>query len=169
MRRHRGFSLIEVLVTLVVISAGLLAYVAMQRGIFREASLSAGRVAASELALSKIEDLRSFEALYTAQATTGQFAYQSIAANAGGTLASGNVTVDNIAFTRVWAVTNYWYWAANDIPHDTAPTGNPSALPNFKLVTVTISWSDQNGDPRNVTLPSIIAAIDPRRLGSMFN
>src|SRR5438128_2061699 len=129
MRTQRGFSLFEVLITLLVISGGLLAYVAMQRGVYREANLSSGRVAATELALAKIEDLRSFTQLYTG----GAFAYQDIAANAGGSLAVANgtvafpsVTVDNIAFNRSWTVTNYWYWAVNDVVRTTAPVGAPT-------------------------------------------
>ena len=170
MNRQRGFSLFEVLVTLLVITGGLLAYVAMQRGVFREANLSSGRVAATELALAKMEDLRSFTQLYT---TAGQFAYQDIAANAGGSLALANgslafpsVTVDNIAFNRSWAVTNYWYTAVNSAPTTTAPAGNPQ--PSFRLVTVTITWTDQNNVGQTLALPGIIAGVEPQLQGTQF-
>lgn len=163
MKRAAGISLIEVMITLVVISSGLLAYVAMQRGIYREASLSAGRVAATELALAKLEDLRGFTALYT---TAGQFAFQDIAANAGGSLAGGSVTVDNIAFNRSWSVADSWYTAVNSAATLTAPAGNP--LPGFKLVTVTLTWTDQNGASQSLSLPSAIAAVNPPAIGTMF-
>ena len=165
MKRSSGVSLVEVLVTIVVISAGLLAYVSMQRGIYREATLSTGRMAATELALSKLEDLRGFTVLYT---TTGQKAFQDIAANAGGSIASGNVTVDNTTFNRTWAVADYWYAAGvyNAAATTTSPAGSP--MPSFKLVTMTVTWTDQNGAAQTLTLPSIIAATDPHLVGTMF-
>ena len=163
MRRASGVTLVEVLITLVVISAGLLAYVSMQRGIYREGSLSNGRVAATELALAKLEDLRGFTLLYTA---AGSFAYQDIAANAGGSIATGSVTVGNVAFSRAWTVTNYWYTGANSATATTAPTGSP--LPSFKLVTVNVTWTDQTGASQSLALPGIIAAADPSFAGTIF-
>lgn len=163
MRMQKGVGLIEVLITLVVVSAGLLAYVAMQRGVFREANLSSGRVAATELAMAKLEDLRSFTTLTTA---TGSFAYQDIATNTGGSLANGTVSVDNISFTRSWTSTNYWYTATNSAATASAPTGNP--LPSYKLIVVTISWQDQNGASQSLDLPGVIAALDPSRAGTIF-
>lgn len=158
-----GFGLIEVLITVLVISAGLLAYVSLQRSVFREANLASAQVAATELALSKLEDLRGFSALNT---TTGQFAYQDIAANAGGGLASGTVVLENLTLSRSWTVTNYWYTDVNLAPVTAAPAGNP--LPSFKLVTVTIAWTDHNGSAQTLSLPSIIAATDPRLAATVF-
>lgn len=162
-RRSTGYSLIEVLVTMVVIAGGLLAHVGLQRIVFREANLSSGRVAATELALNKLEDLRAYTALY---ATTGQFAYQDIANNAGGSLASGTVAVDTIAFNRSWTVADRWYAGPNSAATATAPAGNP--LPSYKLVTVTVAWTDQNGAAQSVVLPSLIAANEPARAVTMF-
>jgi type IV pilus assembly protein PilV len=164
MRARNGFTLIEVLITLLVITSGLLAYVAMQRGVFREANLSTGRVAATELAMAKLEDLRSFTALKT---TTGLFAYQDIASNVGGSLPSGTVVVDNISFNRSWTASNYWYPGSNSAAVTTAPTGNP--LPSYKLVTVTITWIDQNGESPSLALTGIVAAMDPARVSTIFN
>lgn len=161
--KQGGFGLIEVLITVLVITGGLLAYMALQRGVFREANLASGRVAATELALSKLEDLRGFTALNT---TTGQFAYQDIAANVGGTLAAGAVAVDNITLNRSWTMTNYWYVGVNAAPTTGVPAGNP--LPSFKLVTVTIAWTDHNGSAQTLSLPSIIAATDPRLAATVF-
>jgi len=176
--RSHGVSLIEILITLVVISAGLLAYVAMQRGIYREANLSSGRIAATEIALAKIEDLRSYTSLYT---TSGAFAFQDIAANAGGALSggslvlpSGTLTVDNIIFTRSWAATNYWISGVNSAGVTTTPPGSP--IPTYKLVTVTVTWTEQAGATRlneaastqTLEVSSIVAGIDPRFIGTIF-
>jgi len=181
--RSAGLSLIEVLITLVVISAGLLAYVHMQRGIYREANLSGGRTAATELALAKIEDLRSFTSLYT---TSGAFAFQDIDGNAGGRLSggslvmpSGNVTVDNITFNRTWTSQKYWITGINSPGTTTAPAGNPIAT--YKLVTVTITWTEQGGairkdntaasltNAQQLQLSSIVAGYDPKLVPAIFH
>jgi Tfp pilus assembly protein PilV len=164
-RRHRGASLLEVLVTFVVISAGLLSYVAAQRGIFHEASLSTGRITATELALAKLEDLRSYTALPTTAGVA--FAFQQITSGAGGVQPSGDVTINATTFHRSWTVVDHWYTTPNAATTTTAPAGNP--LPSFKLVTVTIAWTDQSGNANSLALPSIIAASEPRRAGTVFN
>jgi hypothetical protein len=177
--RSAGVGLIEILITLVVISAGLLAYVAMQRGIYREANLSSGRIAATEIALAKIEDLRSYTLLYTG--ASGTFAFQDIADNAGGRLSggslvlpSGSVTVDNIAFSRTWTVRNFWISGVNTGGTESTPPGNP--IPTYKLVKVTVTWTEQAGANRpneaastqTLELSSIVAGIDPRFTGTIF-
>lgn len=179
-RRHRGVGMIEILITLVVISAGLLAYVGMQRGIYREANISTGRVVATELATAKLEDLRGFTSLYSSGT---EFAFQDIAANAGGAksggsliLPSGDVTVDNMTLNRSWSVTNYWYTAGNLAATGSTPTGSP--IPSFKIVDVLITWTEQSGaskpgtganpDLQTLHLSTIIAGIDPKLVGTIF-
>lgn len=179
MKRNRGVGLIEILITLLVISAGLLAYVSMQRSIYREATLSSGRAAATELALAKLEDLRSFTALYS---SSGVFDFQDIGNNAGGTLSggslvqpSGTVTVDNIIFTRSWTAVDYWISGTNTAGSTTTPAGSP--IPTYKLVEVVVSWTEQNAatqttvattTSKDVTLRSIIAGVDPRFTATIF-
>ncbi len=163
---QRGFGMVEVLITLVVIAIGVLAHVSLQRTAFRESSISRNLVAAAELAERKIEDLRSYTRLNTA---TGQSAYQDIATNAGGGVTSGNVTVRNTTYTLNWTVTNYWYAGANSAAVTTAPSGSPAPLPSFKRVTVTVSWTDQLGAARNFNLYTVIAAVDPAEAGHVYN
>ncbi len=178
MKSQRGVGLIEIMITLVVISAGLLAYVGMQRGIYREANLSTGRVVATELAMAKLEDLRGFTSLYT---SGSEFAFQDIAANAGGAksggsliLPSGNVTVDNLTLNRTWSVNNYWYTAGNSVAQTSTPSGSP--IPSFKIVEVVITWTEQSGasQPSSGTsnqelhLSTIIAGIEPKLVGTIF-
>lgn len=162
-RRQRGVGMIEVLITLVVIAFGVLAHVNFQRFSFREANLSSGRTAATEVALDKLEDLRAYSTLKT---TTGQFAFQDIANNVGGALAAGSVTVDNTTYTRNWAVVNYWYTNPNSAATTTAPTGNP--LPSFKRVIVTIAWTDLIGTAQTLNLETYIAGTDLARIPRMY-
>lgn len=161
--RQRGFSLIEVMVTLVVISIGVLGHVSFQRLVFRDTGESGMRNVASELAAEKLEDLRGFSRLDT---KAGSFAYQDIANNAGGSLATGTVSVGNTQFTRSWTTTNYYYSTDLSAPTTTVPTGSP--LPDFKAVTVTISWTDVSGDAQSLSVVTHIAGVDPSAAGRIF-
>ncbi|MGB0956719.1 MAG: type IV pilus modification PilV family protein [Panacagrimonas sp.] len=163
LRPQGGFGLIEVLVTLLIVTGGLLAYVGLQRGVFREANLASGRVAATETAMSKLEDLRSFTALQT---TVGEFAFEDIADDVGGAIAAGTATIDNVELTTGWTVTDYWYTGVNAAPTDTAPAGDP--MPSFKQVVITVSWTDQNAQAQTLSLRSNIAGIDPQLTGTLF-
>mgnify|MGYP001557452415 CR=1 FL=1 len=163
-RFQSGFSLIEILITLVVVTLGVMAHVTFQHVTLHEAGLSTSRAKAAELALEKIEDLRAFGCLNTGGCS---FAFQDIATNLGGTLNAGTLvlpanaafTVDNSTYTRTWTVTSYWYTATNSAPVTTAPTGAP--LPSLIGVTVTISWTDTNGNPQALSLSTLIAGADP--------
>ncbi len=190
-RPQRGFSLIEILITLAVISFGIVAHLMFQRITFHEAGLATNRARAAEEAEKKIEDLRTFGCLKTAACS---FAFQDIATNAGGTLnASGHLIqpsatafkVDNTSFTRSWVVTDYWYTATNSAatttappatpaplpkekdygyhwyPPTTAPPATPTPLPSLKQVTVSVNWTDSNGNAQVLKLSSEIAGADP--------
>lgn len=154
--RQRGYSLIEVLVTMAVISVGVLGHVSFQRLVYRDTGLAGTRNVAAELAAEKLEDLRGFSTLYTAP---GSFAFQDIGANSGGGLASGNVTVGNTQFTRSWTVTDYYYSTELAAPTTSTPPGSP--LSDFKSVTVTIGWSDFTGEVQSLTVTTHIAGVNP--------
>ena len=158
--------MVEVLITLLVIAVGVLAHVSLQRTAFRESGLSRNLVAAAELGERKIEDLRNYTRLTT---TSGQPAFQDIATNTGGGMPSGSVAVRNTTYTLNWSVTNYWYTGTSNAPVTTAPSGSPPPLPSFKRVTVTVSWTDQEGVARNFNLYTIIAAVDPADAGHVYN
>ena len=148
--------MVEVLITLVVISIGVLGHVSFQKLVYRDTGLAAARNVAAEIASAKLEDLRGFWVLET---EVGSFAFQDIANNAGGSLATGSVTVGNTVFTRSWTVTDYYYDAALSAPTTTVPAGSP--LPDFKAVTVTVGWIDTSGDAQSLSVTTHIAAVDP--------
>jgi Tfp pilus assembly protein PilV len=50
-------------------------------------------------------------------------------------------TVDNVAFTRSWTTTEY-------------------ASPNYKIIKVTVSWTDAQGNTQSINLASIIAEVN---------
>ncbi len=154
--RQQGFSLVEVMVTMAVISIGILGHVSFQKVVYRDTGLAGMRNVANELAAEKMEDLRGYSVLET---TTGKFAFQDIGTNAGGSLANGTVTVGITNMTRSWTVTNYYYTSDLSPPTTTVPTGSP--LPDFKAVTVTIGWQDTTGVAQTLSVTTHIARVDP--------
>ena len=162
-RRQSGAGLLEVLIVMLVISIGLLTHIRFQKFAYRETGLSLAQMVAAELAVEKIDDLRSFPVLTT---TTGQRAYQDIADNAGGALPAGSVTVDNQSFNRSWSVTDWYYATPGAAPTTTVPAGSP--LPDLKRVTITLSWLDLNNEVQTYSLSSLIAGIDPRSSAGLY-
>lgn len=162
---QRGFGLIEILITLVVIAFGIMAHLTFQRVTFHEAGLAVSRAKAAEAVQEKLEDLISFGCLKTGDCA---FAYQDIANDAGGNIdgssqlilpADTAFTIDNTSYTRHWTVTNYWYTATNGAPTTITPADAP--LPDLKAITVKITWTDTNGDEQSLNLSTIIAGANP--------
>jgi len=140
---YNGFTLIEVMIALVVLSLGLLALGKFQGVLLKSTSDSVARTEAVALAEEKIEDLRSFTMInapvaYPSWAASNpEMAYGYIATNAGGRLvsvtdfslqsvASGSGSVN---FNRTWTVT------------DVVINGEQA-----KQILVTIAWQDQDGN-----------------------
>lgn len=153
---QQGFSLVEVLITLVVISIGVLGHVSFQKLVYRDTSLAATRNVAAEMASAKLEDLRGFSVLET---EIGRFAFEDIADNAGGGQGNGTVSVGNTEFTRSWTTTDYYYSSDLAAPTTSVPAGSP--LPDFKAVTVTIGWQDTGGNAQTLNISTHIAGVDP--------
>ncbi|MDN5873452.1 MAG: hypothetical protein L0H29_03605 [Sinobacteraceae bacterium] len=169
-RSQRGIGLLEVLVTLLIISFGVLAQVSFQRFAFHQATLSNARASAARLAANKLEDLRSF---YTLQDTGSGSTYKAIADNSGGSISCAGtqaagcgpgVVVNNTTFSLQWTVKNYWYTAPNQAPITTAPAANPAGqvpLPSLKAVSGTVGWTDIDNKPQSYTLHSAIVGQSP--------
>ncbi|MFT7325346.1 MAG: hypothetical protein ACI90C_000941 [Rhodoferax sp.] len=140
-----GTSLIEVLVTLLVLLIGMVGMSKIQALLIREGTTANNRTMAISLAQEKLEDLRGFKWMDAASAYgencgVGVFCYTEIATpdrpngrTGGGHEAavsgrllfpSGNVEVGHARFERTWFVVDHG---------------------NFKGVKVVVSWRDQNG------------------------
>lgn len=139
--KHRfqtGTGLIEVLVAILVLAVGMLGMSKLNALLIRDGGTANNRALAVSLAQEKLDDLRGFKwinaaASYGEDCGAGIFCYSEIATNAGGyengsgalRFPTGSVTVGNTSFDRTWTVVNN---------------------PRFKLVKVTVNWTDQNGD-----------------------
>jgi len=155
-QRQSAFSLIEAMVALVVLVGGLALAVNLLVATARSAGTDQAMSVALGLAQEKMDDLRDYEVLPT---TAGKVAYQDIAGNAGGRIASGVSTVSGTAFTRTWTVSNWYFPTAEGAATTTVPTPAPS-YPDFKLVTVSVTWLDEKGGQRSVALTSMIPRVD---------
>lgn len=158
---QRGVSLIEVLVTLVVLGVGLVSMAKLQPTVMENSGLARARAVAAQLAEQKIEDLRSFS-----QLSSG---FQNIGDNSGGVFPSGSVTLSNsnVGYNRSWTVSNWYFPLANNQPAQSS-TSSPvvqPAWPDFKIVTVKVTWNDQEGIPQEVLLNTIISSAEPSRTG----
>jgi len=159
-RAQRGANLIEVLVAIVVLGVGMLAMVKMHAFIARDGGAVNSRAVASSLAQEKLDDLRNFKWVSTSSSNgegcgNGIYCYSELVnpgtsqTIGGGTenpttgqpyLYNGQaLTIGNTQYTRTWAV--------ND-------------LTTFKTITVTIAWTDPDGNAQSLSLSSAIAADD---------
>lgn len=185
-RYSRGVSLLEVLFAVVILSIALLATARLHAMVTLDGSFSKMRGAAANLAQEKLDDLRTFTLLYNDPATTADecagdvYCFTDMANDAGGKqdsagvtlLPSGSVTMGttaNTTYNRTWTVANYYVCAAGVAPSTTNCT-TPYATkpyPDFKVVTVTVSWTDERNVSQNVVLTGTIFAFSPGLLGRM--
>lgn len=187
-RKQRGFSMVEALFSALILGIALLALAGFQAVALQDSSLVKARSVAANLAQEKLDDLKSFTRLTdgdfsddgsAASAANlcglGTFCFSEIGADAGGqedtagtlALPAGAISgyVDNYALS--WTVVCYAESAGAQlgIVNCADPDGDPSTddIPNAKLVTVQIAWTDSKGTAQSVFLQGIIYAMDPSR------
>lgn len=158
--KQSGFALIESMISMLIISIGLLAAVKLYMDINMTANDANRRLAALKLLNLKIEDLKQFETLET---TNGMTAFQDIGNNTGGTLQSGTYN----GYTLLWCVdTNdchgeayngsYYYAGLNAQP---STTNSLYALhPDFKKVKVIVTWQNESGQTKSVSNETLISS-----------
>jgi prepilin-type N-terminal cleavage/methylation domain-containing protein len=162
---QKGFGLLEVLITIVVLGVSMVALAKLQGILLQESSYAKARSVALNLAQGKLDDLRSFARLKAVG--NGTFAYAEIGENTGGVekdngnlaIPNGEVTVSNVAYNRTWTVVSYYYCVENQPP--STSNCSPSKLyPDFKVVKVTVTWVGLDGT-QSVELESAISASEP--------
>lgn len=152
---HRGFSLIEVLIAVLVLSIGLLALAALQGELFRAGAEAKARANATTIAQQVIEDARSFAFISAPSAGYTDPTYEA--------LDTDNWSVNDVSgvsFTVNREVERY-RWSEADGAFVTSTDPYSGGVPEFKLVRVEVSWTGGDGNAKSITLTDTIAAIAP--------
>jgi prepilin-type N-terminal cleavage/methylation domain-containing protein len=162
-RALAGFSLIEVMIAVVVLSIGLLALAALQTGIMRSSAQSKAQSVALSLAKESIEQLRGGRQFLTVA--------DYVAIDGVEAADAEKVTIGGVDFSVWHEVTRYAYDTDASDPADPPAfkvVGNTAALGasyangvDFKRIEVHVDWVDATGASQRVTLEDAISGLSP--------
>ncbi|MCP8688492.1 type IV pilus modification PilV family protein [Marinobacterium sedimentorum] len=148
LRYLRGFTLIEVLISLIVAVIGIVAILQLQGVFLSTASDSQQRALATAVAEKKLEELRGFDSIATTSSSLNSF---DDIDNGTGT---ETVTAGSTSYTYnvAWTVTPYSVSGG-------VISAASAASADFKNVTLSVSW---DSGASSLSLSSVIAAINPQ-------
>lgn len=159
-QRQHGFSLIEAMIAIIVLSLGLLALAALQSRLMRASADGKMQSAALALAKAEIERQRSYRDPDTWRTTIVDQAATPVTSVVGG---------QDFAFSRTTTVDRF-QWNPSATPpafRTVADNANMTGLPDFKRITVNVSWTNESNESRNVTLSDVISSIMPSDSGRL--
>lgn len=169
-KNQRGFTLLEVLFSMVVLSIALLATARMHALVTQDGGFAKVRAVAVSLAQEKLDDLRSFTLIADSDPSAGPdecaapvFCFSEIGANAGGRedsggtlISSGDVSIHNTTYNRTWNITNYYRCGTSAPSTTNCASPNVKLYPDFKAVVITVAWTDEQGTARSVVMRATI-------------
>lgn len=148
-RTQRGVSIIEALVSFLILSMGLLAFARIQTELRFAADVSRQRAEAVRLAQENMESLRAFTLLAAPSApTSGVLSYD------------GNVVANTPNQTVGLSNINTEFGITRTITSSTTST-------IYRTLRVSVGWKDRRDGDQEVVLNSIIARVDPREAGKV--
>lgn len=150
MNRQKGFGLLEILITLVVLGVGIVGLVAMSKSGLIMSQDGRRYETAMRLAESKLDEFRNFNSVVTA--TAPLTAYNQISS------ASAAVTMSGDPYSLTWTVTNQYLNGSNW--QNTAPVGYRLSYPGRKAITVSVSWTDSEGHVQTLQLAGNVSPIE---------
>ncbi|WP_447835307.1 type IV pilus modification PilV family protein [Aeromonas salmonicida] len=150
MNRQKGFGLLEILITLVVLGVGIVGLVSMSKSALKVSQDGRRYETAMRLAESKLDEFRNFNGVMTA--TAPLTAYNQI------TSASAAVTLLGEPYSLAWTVTNQYLNGSTW--QGAAPAGYRLSYPGRKAVTVNVGWSDSEGQSHTLQLTGNISPIE---------
>lgn len=132
-RRAAGFTLVEVIIAVLILSGGILALMRFQGNMLSSSSASREHSEAVLIAQRKIEELRAYAALAT---TPGVPAYADIA--------TGTDTVAGKTgnFQRTWTVTD-------------------NSMPSYKQLDLSLTWTTSQGVNQSIALSTDVGRVHP--------
>lgn len=145
--RQRGFSLIESLIALMIVSFGLLAIAGISLKLANSEDVARQRGEAARLAQEKIEQLRSFTQLDSA---AGKYAWADMVSNSD-IIANGTDYHANTSYQRGWTVLD-------------------NASDPWRRVQINVQWTDRVGGtavPNTLSFGTIISKTDPYDSGAL--
>jgi type IV pilus modification protein PilV len=149
-----GFSLIEILIAVVVLSFGLLALASLQTSLMRSSAETKSQTVALSLAKDRVEQLRSFANM------AGYRSLTDVPVASAATISMGGVD-----YTLWQDVTRYAYSRANNRFEEVADTvalGADYVVENeFKRIVVRVGWTDASGSAQQLTLEDAVGAVTP--------
>jgi prepilin-type N-terminal cleavage/methylation domain-containing protein len=153
--RQRGFGLLEVMITVIVLSVALLALGGLHAQIIKSANDAKLKALATSLATEKIDDLRSYGATSADSSFTFDTINNSSSSTPGGNAGNTYVSDSNVTFTRRWFATSMY--VCGDNAPSTSNCATPKTQPDMKVLNVSVTWTDVEGDPQSVAMQSIIS------------
>ncbi len=144
----RGFSLIEALIALLVLSFGMLAIAGFQVTLSRSSDLAKQRSEAVRLAQQKMESLRAYGRVDPPPIGSPAVVNYTNDVVSGPPVGFPDVTTTNADFTRTWTVT-------------------ANATNTEKWINVQVAWTDRTGQAQTVQLLSVISKFDPQDVGTL--
>ncbi len=138
-KRLWGFGLIEILVTLGVLSVGIVGVTVLQSTVTKQSSENKSRAEALAIAQSRIEEMRN----YTGDVDT-LTEFNTLFANTSGFANSTTITGTNASFTRQEQI---------------ASSGD------MKTLTVQVTWPDSDDVTQTVSLNTRLSYVPPRSIG----
>jgi len=144
-KKSAGFSLIEVMVSLVILSVGLIGTAKLQTAVLKSGTDSQARSEAVTIAQSKLEELKSYNTLTAYNDIQSSAALISEAAGNGITL-EFTVAGTSASYNVDWSIVE-------------------NTTPNYLEVSVAVAWQDSMGSPQQVSIDSIIGESDPSLSG----
>lgn len=138
-KRSWGFGLIEILVTLGVLSVGIVGVTVLQSTVTKQSAENKARAEALSIAQSRIEEMRN----YTGDVDT-LTEFNTLFANTSGYANSTTVTGTNASFTREEQI---------------------STSGELKVLAVRVSWSDSDNVSQSVSLNTQLSYTPPRSIG----
>lgn len=154
LRRARGFNLIEAMIAIIVLSVGLLALAALQSRLIRASADGKMQSAALAMAKAEIERQRTYRDAATWRDGIIDAPAATVNVSVGG---------QNFAFTRTTVVDRFRFNPALATPawQTVADNAALNGQPDFKRINVSVSWTTESGDTRQVNLTDVISSLMP--------
>jgi len=137
-KRKQGFGLIEILVTLGILTVGILGVATLHGVLTRQSGDNKARAEAMTIAQSRIEDMRNYTNL-----ARDETAFNLLYADTIGFANSTTINGINAVFTR---------------------SENISTLASGKDIIVNVAWTGPDGSAENVVLATELVFMSPRSL-----